>query len=118
MLHKANRLRASADFKRVRNRGRSWAAPLVVLYAYRRRGDGVRAGFAVSKRVGKATVRNHVKRLMREGLRATLSQVKSGYDLVLIARPAAANATFWDIKQSIDSLLRRSGLLRELNYHA
>ena len=81
------------------------------MHAYRRPDDLLRAGFSVSKKVGKATVRNRVKRLMREGLRANLMQVKPGYDLIFTARPPAARATFGEIRQAIEELLMRGALL-------
>jgi ribonuclease P protein component len=90
----------------------------MVLHAYRRPGEAVRAGFSVSKKVGKATVRNRVKRLMREGLRARLVQVKPGTDLIFSARPAAATATFGEIRQAMEELLRRGSLLQESTGHA
>lgn len=113
MLRKANRLRKSWEFRRARNRGRSTATPLVVLHMCRRPGDDLRVGFSVSKKVGKATVRNRTKRLMREAFRATLSQVKPGHDLIFTARPPAATANYGDIRHAIDSLLQRSRLLQE-----
>jgi ribonuclease P protein component len=118
MLPKANRLRRAYEFRQVRNRGRSWASPLLILYVYRRRDDLIRAGFVVGKRIGKAAVRNRVKRLMREALRASLEQVKPGYDLLLIARPTAAEANYHDIRQTIEALLQRSGLLQCSVHHA
>jgi len=84
-----------------------------VLQAVRGAGPQTRAGITVSKRVGKAAVRNHTKRLIREGLRDTLGQVKPGHDIVVTARPPAASATYWEIRETVEGLLRRSGLLQE-----
>jgi ribonuclease P protein component len=88
---------------------------MLVLHTYRRSHGTVRAGFSVSKRVGKATVRNHVKRLLRESLRANLGQIKPGYDLILTARPVAATAKFGEIRLTIEELLRRAALLQDSN---
>lgn len=115
MLGKANRLRRSWEFGKARRRGRSYHDRLLVLHALEDHGSQVRAGFSVSKKVGKAVVRNRVKRLMREGARATLMQVKPGHDLIFTARPAAATATYGEIRQAIEELLRRGSLLTEIN---
>jgi ribonuclease P protein component len=110
MLRKANRLRRSRDIGRCRNRGRAYRDALVVLHALPT-DDGLRIGFTASKKVGKATVRNRVKRLMREGVRANLMEAKPGYDLIFTARPPAASSTYGEIRRAIEDLLRRSNIL-------
>lgn len=112
MLPKAYRLTASRDFARVRRYGRTAGSPLLALYVLPNRTGEVRVGFSVSKKVGKAVVRNRVKRLMREAVRHELSELRSGQDLVFIARPAAAAATYPEIIETADFLLRKTGAAR------
>ena len=68
-----------------------------------------RYGFIVSKRVGGAVVRNRVKRRMREIV--SKMNLKPGADIVIIARPAAAEIDFGTLKNSIFNLMTRAGLL-------
>jgi ribonuclease P protein component len=68
----------------------------------------IRVGFTVSKRVGKAVARNRVKRRMREAVRRRLPQLRPGQDLVFVARAPAAEATYDQIVESVDYLLRKS----------
>jgi ribonuclease P protein component len=68
-----------------------------------------RFAFAISKRVGNAVTRNRVKRRLREVLR--LSALTEGHDIVIVARPAAAEADFQDLKTELTLLLKRSKLL-------
>lgn len=108
-MRREYRLRRSRDFERVRAGGRSWAHPLLVTYAYSRGDQGLtRAGVVVGKRVGKATIRNRVKRRIREALRAKYSTICPGYDLIVIARPPAASASLADLSAAIDQLLDRA----------
>ncbi len=97
----------------VHKRGRPWAGSLVMMRLLPNGLSLSRYGFVVSKRVGKAVVRNRLKRLLREILRQTL--LKPGWDIVFIARPQAATANFADLRSLILSLLSRAQLLME-NY--
>lgn len=111
MLPKRHRLTRSRDIVRVRRFGRSSGSPLLALYVLPGRNPAVRVGFSVSKKVGKATVRNRVKRRMREAVRPRLPAIRPGHDLLFVARPAAAGATFEQISESVESLLRRMHVL-------
>ena len=70
-----------------------------------------RYGFSVSRRVGKAVVRNRIRRRLREILRQ--SPLKTGWDMVFIARPAAATTDYATLRKSVVGLLLRARLLVE-----
>lgn len=78
----------------------------------RHRGDGdaaVRAGITVTKKLGKAVLRNRIKRRLRAACRQTLPlHGEPGCDYVLIARAAAADLVFSDM---IDDLRRAMKIL-------
>ena len=69
--------------------------------------------FVASRRVGKAVVRNRVRRLLREILRA--SSLEPGWDIVFIARLAAATADYAALKASVIGLLLRARMLAKEN---
>ena len=69
-----------------------------------------RYGLSVSRRVVKAVTRNRVKRLFREILR--LTPLQPGWDIIFIARPAAATADYITLKESVNNLLLQAKLLR------
>jgi ribonuclease P protein component len=109
-MHAQHRLRESAAFDRARKRGRSWSSSLLALSAVRNDLDVTRCGFVVSRRVGKAVVRNTVRRRLREIVRRLLAQLPPGWDLVLSARPAAAAATYLELEETVRALLDRAPL--------
>jgi ribonuclease P protein component len=82
----------------------------VLLVADRRDGDAeapARLGVTVSRRVGGAVVRTRVKRLLREWFRRHRSLFPKGKDIVVVARPAAAEARGEEIGRDFELTLGR-----------
>ncbi len=93
----------------VYSKGSSWASNLVVMKALPNGLTLSRYGFSVSKRVGKAVMRNRIKRWLREILR--IMPLKSAWDIIFIVRPAAATADYASLKRAVENLLSRASLL-------
>lgn len=62
-------------------------------------------GIVVSKKVGKAVIRNKVKRRIKAFLRENLSELPTNLKLIIIAKPAAGTATWQEIKQELVEFL-------------
>jgi ribonuclease P protein component len=103
-------LRSAADFRRVHERSpRVWPHPLLVLRVAPNDLDHARFGITVSSRVGKAVVRNRIRRRLREALRARLGSLQIGYDVLIVARPASARASWNELCAALDVMLQRAG---------
>jgi ribonuclease P protein component len=107
-MRRETRLRRSQDFAKVHRRGRSWVNSILVLRALPNGLPLTRVGFSISKRVGKAVIRNRIKRRLREATRAL--SPRPGFDVVVIAREPAAGATYLTLHAALRSLLGRAAL--------
>ena len=113
MLPEGERLRSGRDFKLAYSKGTAChdgGLSLHVLLLADRPGDRL-VGFAVSEKVGNAVVRNRVRRRLREAFRALSPRVRTGFILVITARPATARATYQALSDSLIRALSRAGLL-------
>lgn len=114
-MRKENRLRANADFQRIRRQGRSLRHPLLVLAFLPNGQEHSRFGFAVGRRIGNSVRRNRLKRQMRESVRLRIKEgtVAAGWDVVLIARHPIRDASYHQVDRAIGLLLRRAKLVSE-----
>jgi ribonuclease P protein component len=106
------RLRLRADYVVVQNQGRRVGGAHYLLFARPSSasapGAEARVGVTVSRKVGNAVVRNRVKRWVRESCRrSVLAEVPSGLDVVIVARPSAANAGLAPTALELASLVKR-----------
>ena len=106
-LPRSSRLRRTSDYRRVQGRGRKIRRrSLLVLWLPRRDHPVPRIGLTVSKKVGKAVVRNQVKRWLREAIRHELHRLVRPVDIVLIAHPRAASASASALRDEVRSAFR------------
>lgn len=108
-MRREERLRGRANFRRVLGERKSWANELFVMKASPNQLPINRFGLMVSKRVGKAVIRNRVKRLLREA--AQLCPGGKGWDIVFIARKASAKASFHMVRGAVEQLLSEGKIL-------
>ena len=59
---------------------------LLVMYVMKNREDENRIGISVSKRVGNSVVRHHITRLLREIFRLNNNRIKTGLNIILVAK--------------------------------
>lgn len=95
-------LRRQADFARLRQRGRRLATPNLTVY----RGEGAPlgerplVGIIVSTSVGKAVVRNKVKRRIAAAMHE-LVPANPELRILIVARPSTAAASYGEIRSEL-----------------
>lgn len=107
MLSKAHRLNKHGSYAYVYRKGTRLSEPDVALIYTPAR--TVRVGFSVSNKVGKAVVRNKVKRRLRASVRTRLSAI-SGCQAIVVANPSAAGKPYAVLDAEVARLLKRAGL--------
>lgn len=105
-------LKKNYQFRFVYNRGKSIANRLLVMYVVRNGTNGNRFGISVSRKVGNSVVRSRITRLLRESYRLSESKFLAGYDIVVIARASAKEATYKEMESALMHLLNKQKLIK------
>jgi ribonuclease P protein component len=92
-------------------RSNGQANSFLVLYARKNRSETNRVGITVSKKLGKAHIRNRVRRRLREVYRLQEAQFLPGWDIVVVARSRAVDASFEQLSRAYLQLAQRAGIL-------
>ena len=105
-------IKENKDFRRIYAKGKSYASGILVTYVIRNRTRDVRIGITTSKKIGKAVLRNRSRRIIREAFRELAGDVKSGYDLVFVARAKTPFVKSYDVLRSMKKELKEAGVLK------
>ena len=108
------RLQGRDRFQTIREQGKRWVHPLVILGGLPNGQGYTRCAFVASGRLGIAVVRNRVRRRLREAVRLCYRHISPGWDLVWIARPPILSADYQSIAGAVAGLLQQARLWQVL----
>ena len=97
-------------FRRLYYKGKKVVGKQLVLY-YLQTKDEPQIGYTVRKKVGKAVVRNKVRRRIKESFRGYEKSLNKKCNFVIVARTCASDATFKEIDLCLKELLEKAQLI-------
>ncbi len=89
-----------------------YANGYLVFYARPNRSHTNRVGITTGKKLGKAVVRNRVRRRLREVYRLNEELFAPGWDIVVVARSRCIDADFQKLTHAYLSLAEKAGVLK------
>lgn len=110
-MERTERLRKNKEFSRVFKLGKALVGQRIVVYTLENSLSYSRVGVTVSRKLGGAVERNQLKRIMREAWRTHEGRMRKGFDLVLVPRRKAKDASFHEISQELQQLLMQCNVL-------
>ncbi len=103
------RLSKRSDFEELKKAGRRFAGRNVSIFFAKRDSEGpVLVGFAISKKVGNAVVRNRIRRRLRAISASTEVTLIPGSYLIAV-KPSVKESGYLELKADVTSVLRRIG---------
>jgi len=111
-LTRAMRIRQRGDFARLKQQGKRLVHGCLILnWLELTPGSLPRLAVITSRKIGKAVVRNHCRRLMRECFRLHQHALRVPAEVVLIARPSMAGKSFTAVEADYLGVLREANLI-------
>ena len=111
VLGRKQRLIPSALFREAYDQGRRQFGRAMVLWLRAGAGAALRLGVVTGRKVGGAVQRNRARRRLREAFRRNRRRFAGPWDVVLVARRAALDASWDDLSAELLSLARKAGLM-------
>lgn len=104
-MQRSESLKKNQDFQKVYKHGTSKGNRYLVMYVLKNQYMKNRLGISVSKKVGNSVVRHRTTRLIRESYRLNQDNLKTGYDMVVIARQTAKGQNYHTIESAFLHLI-------------
>lgn len=104
-------LKQNHEFRRLYAKGKSAVAPSMAIYCRKNRYGVNRIGFTTGTKLGKAVVRNRIRRRLREVYRTNESRLRPGFDIVVVARVRAGSSRYRELERQFLQTADKLGLL-------
>ena len=115
-MKKTEMLKKNYEFRAVLSNGKFYSGKCII--AFIKKNDYKNKNFlgiAIGTKIGKATKRNYIKRLIREGYKNIESNISTGNSIVFLWKKKIdiKNANYRNIKRDIDKIFDKAGILIE-----
>lgn len=115
MFKKEEKLRNNREFRRVYDSGKSFANKYLVLFFIENDLTYNRVGFVTTKKLGNSVVRNKYRRRLKEAYKKNQSEIKTGYDIILLFRAGAKDIDYWKVESALRHIFKISKLKEKRN---
>ena len=113
-MKKENRLKKRKQFNWTFKNGTSLQSKNLVIVYTNSRANNFKVGFSVTKKVGKAVVRNKVKRRLKNIVTMLQNNIRGKRTMVFVTKPTSVNANFLDLQAEVVQLLKKANLYKEV----
>ena len=112
-MEKIIKLKQNYEFRRAYTRGKSYVTPYFVIYLFKTKKNTLRLGVTTGKKIGGAVCRNRARRVITAAFRQSLPRLKSGYDIVIVARTKVLEIKSTEALKWMNRQWETAGVLHE-----
>lgn len=112
-MKKQDRLNKESDFKRVYDKGKSYANKYLVIFFLKNGLEHNRVGFVTTKKLGNAVKRNLYRRRLKESYRLYQHNLNTGYDIILLFRSRIPDIGYKEIDSALKHIVSLAGIKKK-----
>lgn len=105
-MKKLNIIKESKDFDKILKKKNQYSSKYTYIYINDNDLNNYRFGICVSKKLGKAVVRNKIKRRVKDIIDKSKLQFASK-DYIIILKKSASSAKYLELKEDIINILKK-----------
>lgn len=110
-MKKENILAKNLDFTRIIKNEKPIKSKNFVIYLEKTSDENYRFGFSVGKKIGKAVVRNKIKRQLKNII--CKKDYKNGFNCIIIVRRSILNLNFGKMQEELLNLVEKLNITKE-----
>ena len=111
MLRAENRLKKRKEFGYIYKNGKIMSAKDFNIYYVPSNRRKFKMGFSVSKKIGKAVVRNRVKRVLRSVVMNNINIVPNNYNYIINTKPSITECTYMQLESEFINTLTKNKMI-------
>lgn len=110
-MNKEHILKKNLDFQRIIKKNKPYKYKEYILYVEKNNSDVYHFGFSVGKKIGKAVVRNKIKRQLKHIV--SKKDYQKGFNCIIIVNNNILNKSFHEMEIDLHLILERLNLTKE-----
>lgn len=113
-MKKKFRIKQEKEFREIMQLKNSFANRHLIIYIrHHNQYHHPRVGLSVGKKLGNAVKRNQVKRYLRQAIQGVFAELPPDIDIILIARPQAANLSYYEMEKNLHHVFRLADIWKD-----
>lgn len=106
-------LKKNYEFRYILNKGKVYYGNQIIVYINKNKSNNNILGIAINTKLGKAVIRNRVKRLIRENYQIINNHLNQGYNIVFLwnKKMNIKQADYFEIKKDMQNIFKKAKML-------